>query len=152
MAEKISKLTVLFATETGNSEDLAQRTVEKAEELGFQTEIINVSDYDAKDLASVECLVFVGSTWGEGEPPESAWDFQDALVDGDAIDCSKLKFAVLALGDHDYEQFCEFGKKIDQALEKHGGKRIYARKDCGADYEDEFDGWLEGLFNVIQPA
>ena len=120
--------------------------------MGFQTETINVSDYDAKDLASVECLVFVGSTWGEGEPPESAWDFHDALVDGDAIDCSKLKFAVLGLGDHDYEQFCEFGKKVDQALEKHGGKRIYARKDCGADYEDEFEAWLDGLFKVIEPA
>jgi sulfite reductase (NADPH) flavoprotein alpha-component len=82
MAETISKLSIIYATETGNSQDLAERTGDKAEELGFEVELINAAEYDAADIASLECVIFFGSTWGEGEPPESAWDFHDALIEG----------------------------------------------------------------------
>ena len=152
MAETISKLTIIYATETGNSQDLAERTQEKAEELGFEVEIFNAADYDANDLSSVESLVFFGSTWGEGEPPESAWDFHDALTEGDDIDCSNLKYAVVGLGDQEYEQFCEFGKRVDAALEKHGGKRIIARKDLDAEFETGYASWSKEFFAAVEPA
>jgi sulfite reductase (NADPH) flavoprotein alpha-component len=152
MAEKISKLTIIYATETGNSQDLAERTVEKAEELGFEVEIFNAADYDVNDLSTAESVVFFGSTWGEGEPPESAWDFHDALVEGDEIDCSNLKFAVVGLGDKEYEQFCEFGKRVDAALEKHGGTRIIDRQDLDAEYEMDFASWVKKFFSAVEPA
>jgi len=152
MAESFSKLTILYATETGNSQDLAERTAEKAEELGFEVEVTNVTDYDLSDLPSVECLIFFGSTWGEGEPPESAWDFHDELIEGDDIDCSNVKFAVCGLGDKEYEQFCEFGKRVDAALEKHGGTRILPRQDFDADYDAAYPGWAKKLFAAIQVA
>jgi sulfite reductase (NADPH) flavoprotein alpha-component len=152
MAESISKLTILYATETGNSQDLAERTAEKAEELGFEVEILNAADYDANDLASVEALVFFGSTWGEGEPPESSWDFHDALCDGDGIDCSNLKFAVVGLGDREYELFCEFGKKVDAALAKNGGTRLVPRADLDAGFDSQFGPWSKKFFAAIQPA
>jgi len=152
MAESFSKLTILYATETGNSQDLAERTAERAEEAGFEVEVINASEYDVNDLSSVEALIFFGSTWGEGEPPESSWDFHDALVEGDAIDCSNLKFAVVGLGDKEYEQFCEFGKRVDAALAKHGGTRFMARLDLDAEYEDDYEAWADKLFETIQTA
>ena len=152
MAETISKLTILYATETGNSQDLAERTGDKAEELGFEVEIHNAADYDVNDLASVESVIFFGSTWGEGEPPEPCWDFHDALIEGDPIDCSNLKFAVVGLGDREYEQFCEFGKQVDSALEKNGGKRFMDRLDLDAEYEEEYEQWAEKLFQAIQPG
>jgi sulfite reductase (NADPH) flavoprotein alpha-component len=152
MAEIISKLTILYATETGNSQDLAERTAERAEEAGFEVETINAAEYDVNDLASVECVLFFGSTWGEGEPPESAWDFHDALIEGDPIDCSNLKFAVVGLGDKEYEQYCEFGKRVDKALDKNGGKRILPRLDLDAEYEDDYEAWADKLFATIEKA
>lgn len=152
MAETISKLTVIYATETGNSQDLAERTAEKAEELGFEVETCNAEDYDVNDLSSVESLVFFGSTWGEGEPPESSWDFHDALIEGDSIDCANLKFAVVGLGDKEYELFCEFGKRVDAALEKNGGTRILDRLDLDAEYELAYAAWSTKLFEAISPA
>ncbi len=152
MAETISKLTIIYATETGNSQDLAERTAEKAEGLGFEVDIQNAADYDAADIASLESLIFVGSTWGEGEPPESSWDFHDDLIEGDAIDCSNLKFAVVGLGDKEYELFCEFGKRVDTALDKNGGTRIMDRLDLDAEYEDDYEAWATKLFETISPA
>lgn len=150
MAETISKLTIIYATETGNSQDLAERTGEKAEELGFEVDIQNAADYDVNDLSTVESVVFFGSTWGEGEPPESAWDFHDALIEGDAIDCSNLKFAVVGLGDKEYEQFCEFGKRVDTALEKHGGARLTDRLDLDAEFEMDYASWSKNFFSTVE--
>jgi sulfite reductase (NADPH) flavoprotein alpha-component len=152
MAVSISKLTILYATETGNSQDLADRTAEKAEELGFEVEVLSAADYDANDLASEEAVVFFGSTWGEGEPPESCWDFHDTLCEGDAIDCSNLKFAVVGLGDTEYELFCEFGKKVDAALERNGGTRIVPRADLGADFDSSYGSWAKKFFAEAKPA
>jgi sulfite reductase (NADPH) flavoprotein alpha-component len=152
MAETFSKLSIIYATETGNSQDLAERTGDKAEELGFEVELINAADYDANEIGSLECVIFFGSTWGEGEPPESSWDFHDALIEGDPIDCSKVKFAVVGLGDREYELFCEFGKRVDSSLEKHGGTRIMDRLDLDAEYEDDYEAWATKLFETISAA
>lgn len=152
MAESISKITIIYATETGNSQDLAERTAEKAEEAGFEVETLDAADYDVNDLSSLECLVFFGSTWGEGEPPESSWDFHDALIEGDPIDCSNLKFAVVGLGDKEYEQFCEFGKRVDAALEKNGGTRLVDRQDLDAEYELDYAAWAKNFFAAVEPA
>jgi sulfite reductase (NADPH) flavoprotein alpha-component len=74
------------------------------------------------------------------------------LSKGDDIDCSNVKFAVVGLGDREYELFCEFGKRVDAALEKHGGTRIMDRLDLDAEYEMDYASWSKKLFETIQSA
>ena len=75
----------------------------------------------------------------------NAEDLYQASCDCDDNSMDGVNFAVLALGDTDYEFFCESGKEWDRVLKEKGGNRINERIDCDVDYEDttECEDWIE---------
>jgi len=141
MAEKIK---LLFATQTGNSEDLANRTQEKLEELDFEVDSVNVADLDLDDLTDANKIIFIGSTWGDGEPPDDAIDFFDNL-EGAELDLSGATYAILGLGDTSYDDFCGFAKRVGEHLSRMGATEIMERKDLDVDFDAGFEAWLEEL-------
>ncbi|MDQ8191119.1 assimilatory sulfite reductase (NADPH) flavoprotein subunit [Roseibacillus persicicus] len=143
-------LTVLYGTESGNSEALAAQTVKAAKKKGFKAVLKNMADCQPSDLEKVENLLVIVSTWGEGDPPEAAEEFYKTLMESEA-DFSKVKFSVCALGDTSYERFCETGKQVDARLEKLGGQRVAPRVDCDVDYEELSDQWVEAAFKALAP-
>ncbi|RYG53574.1 sulfite reductase [NADPH] flavoprotein alpha-component, partial [bacterium] len=70
-----AKLTVVYGTESGNSEVLADRTVKEAKKRGFKAIMKNMSEIAPADLAKASNLLVIVSTWGDGEPPETATAF-----------------------------------------------------------------------------
>ncbi|MDP0491439.1 MAG: assimilatory sulfite reductase (NADPH) flavoprotein subunit [Verrucomicrobiota bacterium JB023] len=143
-------LTVLYGTESGNSEELAAQTVKLAKKKGFKPSMKNMADCVPADLAQVDNLLVVVSTWGEGDPPEAAEPFYKALM-AESVDYSKVKFSVCALGDTSYERFCETGKQVDARLAALGGNRVEDRVDCDVDYEEAFNGWVERALTALAP-
>jgi sulfite reductase (NADPH) flavoprotein alpha-component len=146
-----SKLTVLYGTESGNSEVLADRTAKEAKKRGFQASIKNMSDISPADLSKISNLLVIVSTWGDGEPPEGATTFYKELMEKD-VSLAGVSYSVCALGDTSYDKFCQTGKDIDTRFEKLGGKRIAERKDCDVDYEENWNAWLESALGAIAPA
>ncbi|MBB5350008.1 sulfite reductase (NADPH) flavoprotein alpha-component [Haloferula luteola] len=144
-------LTILYGTESGNSEELAARTAKSAKSRGFKPTVKNMADLSPADLAKSERLVVIVSTWGDGEPPETATSFYKGLMSED-VDLSKVSFSVCALGDTSYEQFCKTGKDVDARLATLGGKRVAERRDCDVDYEDSYQEWVEAAFTALAPA
>ncbi|MES2997049.1 MAG: assimilatory sulfite reductase (NADPH) flavoprotein subunit [Verrucomicrobiota bacterium] len=144
-------LTVLYGTESGNSETLADRTVKEAKRRGFKAVMKNMADSTPAELAKITNLLVIVSTWGEGDPPESAETFYKTLM-AETIDLSKAVFSVCALGDTSYERFCHTGKMVDERLEQLGGKRFADRQDCDVDYEEAFNSWLSKALGELQPA
>ena len=144
------KLTVLFGTMTGNAEDLATQIQEKADELGFQTDLKDLADYAAQDLTELSEVAIVISTWGEGDPPDEAEDFYYAVIDKKVSDLSNLKYTVVALGDSSYDDFCGCGRKLDESLSEQGAIRVFDRVDLDIDFEDGFETWLENYANYLQ--
>jgi sulfite reductase (NADPH) flavoprotein alpha-component len=146
------KLTVLYGTESGNSESLADRAVKTARKRGATAAMINMADLKPSELSGVGNLLVVVSTWGDGEPPETAVSFYNALM-SESPDLRDLKFSVCALGDTSYEQFCATGKAIDARLEALGATRVAERADCDVDYEETYAAWLErGLSALLTEA
>ena len=145
------KLTVLYGTESGNSEALADRTVKAAKKRGFQAVMKNMSEISPAELAKVANLLVIVSTWGDGDPPETAVSFFKEFMATD-ISLSKVRFSVCALGDTSYEKFCQTGKDIDARLETLGAARISARQDCDVDYEELYAAWLETSLSTLAPA
>jgi sulfite reductase (NADPH) flavoprotein alpha-component len=90
----------------------------------------------------MENLIVVVSTYGEGEMPDNAHIFWEALSATTAPRLEALNYGVLALGDTSYEYFCQAGKLIDTRLEQLGAKRLGPRVDCDVDYEDAATAWL----------
>jgi|AntRauTorckE6833_2_1112554.scaffolds.fasta_scaffold08739_4 sulfite reductase (NADPH) flavoprotein alpha-component len=145
------KLTVLYGTESGNSEELADRAMKDAKKRGFKAVMKNMADIAPADLAKTENLLVIVSTWGDGEAPETAVGFHKDFMSED-VKLAGVKFSVCALGDTSYEQFCEIGKQFDSRLEKLGATRIAPRADCDVDYEDTYSEWYAAAMKELAPA
>ncbi|MES2440606.1 MAG: assimilatory sulfite reductase (NADPH) flavoprotein subunit [Verrucomicrobiota bacterium] len=145
------KLTVLYGTESGNSEVLADRAVKAAKKRGFQAVMKNMSEISPADLAKATNLLVIVSTWGDGEPPETAVGFYKEFMSAD-LSLANVRFSVCALGDTAYEKFCQIGKDVDARLEVLGATRAFARQDCDVDYEDSYASWLDSSLSTFAPA
>lgn len=143
-------LTVLYGTESGNSESLADLTVKAANTIGFKAKAVNMADIKVAKLRDIENLLVIVSTWGEGDPPETATDFYQDLMAENAPKLVNTRFSVLGLGDTSYEEFCKMGKDFDARLEALGARRIYERVDCDVDYDDDFDKWHKGALGALE--
>jgi sulfite reductase (NADPH) flavoprotein alpha-component len=142
-------LTILFGTESGSAEALAAQARKAAAKLGFASKVVDMADFTLAQAAATENLLIVASTWGEGDPPQRAVDFFDKLMTDDAPRFDKTRFAVLALGDRAYAQFCEIGRKIDERLAALGGARIADRIECDLDFETLASGWIDSTLQHL---
>ncbi|MBC7980831.1 MAG: flavodoxin domain-containing protein, partial [Armatimonadetes bacterium] len=144
-------LTVLYGTESGNSEELADRAVKEAKKKGFKATMKNMADIAPADLAKAENLLVIVSTWGDGEAPETAVNFHKNFMAED-IRLEGVRFAVCGLGDTSYEKFCQVGKEFDERLELLGAKRITDRADCDVDYEEAYTSWFGAVMKALAPG
>ncbi|TYS22604.1 assimilatory sulfite reductase (NADPH) flavoprotein subunit [Bacillus subtilis] len=152
-APAVSKeVTVLYGSQTGNAQGLAENAGKQLEQRGFQVTVSSMSDFKPNQLKKVNNLLIVVSTHGEGEPPDNALSFHEFLHGRRAPKLEALRFSVLALGDSSYEFFCQTGKEFDQRLEELGGKRISPRVDCDLDYDEPAAEWLESVFKGLSEA
>ncbi|MEM6383807.1 MAG: sulfite reductase subunit alpha [Pseudomonadota bacterium] len=151
-AQQAVKLDVLYGTQTGNAEMVAQDTAQSARAKGFQTNVAGLDDVSMEQLASMDQAIIVISTYGEGEMPDNAQLFWDALSADTAPRLEHLSYGVLALGDTSYDEFCHAGKLVDMRLEQLGARRLTQRLDCDVDYEDPAAAWIEGTLPLIADA
>lgn len=133
---------ILYGTQTGNSENLAMDAAASAKALGMAPDVRGLDDIEMDALAAMRHVVIVTSTYGEGEMPDNAQLFWEALSADTAPRLEGMKFAVLALGDTGYDGFCQAGKLIDTRLEQLGAARIATRLDCDIDFEDAAAAWF----------
>jgi sulfite reductase (NADPH) flavoprotein alpha-component len=142
-------LTILFGTESGNAEALAAQARKAAGRLGFAAKVADMADLTPAQAAEAENLLVIASTWGEGDPPQRAVDFYEALFAADAPRFDRTRFAVLCLGDRAYARFCETGRQIDERLAALGGGRIADRIECDLDFETPARHWLDRTLEVL---
>jgi sulfite reductase (NADPH) flavoprotein alpha-component len=146
---KKAPLAILFATESGNSEALAQQARKAAGKLGFAAKVFDMADVTPAEMAAQENLLVIAATWGEGDPPQRGQDFYEALLGDAAPRFEQTRFAVLALGDRAYARFCEVGRRIDERLVALGGTRIVDRIDCDLDYAVPASGWIDSALERL---
>jgi sulfite reductase (NADPH) flavoprotein alpha-component len=150
-AQPAEPLTIVYATESGNSEQLASNMAKAARKMGLKPTTVDMADLDISTLASAKRLVFIAATWGEGDPPaRAAHAYADLMGEG-APRLDGVQFGVLALGDTAYADFCGVGKKIDARLEALGGKRVADRVDCDLDFAEPARKWIETALKALAP-
>ena len=145
-----AELTVLFGSESGNAEGLADQTVKAATQAGFKAKAISMGDTEPSKLKGVKNLLVIVSTWGEGDPPENAIEFHKAFMSDQAPRLEGTRYSVLGLGDTSYEHFCKVGIDFDARLEALGAQRIFERKDCDVDFDEDYATWLKGVFAALK--
>ncbi|MCY7692224.1 assimilatory sulfite reductase (NADPH) flavoprotein subunit [Bacillus altitudinis] len=149
-AQPVNKdVTVLYGSQTGNSEGLAKKTAQHLEEKGFQVTLSSMSDFKPNNLKKINNLLVIVSTHGEGDPPDNALSFHEYVHGRRAPKLDHLSFSVLSLGDSSYEFFCQTGKEFDERFEELGGTRLFDRVDCDLDYDEPFSEWLQGVASSL---
>lgn len=145
-------LTIVYASESGNSEKLAGDMAKSARKLGFKPAVVDMADLELESLTKAKRLVVIAATWGEGEPPGRATRVYNELMGEGAPRLDGIEFGVLALGDTAYAEFCAAGRKIDERLEALGGRRVAPRVDCDLDFAAPAATWIEGALKALAPA
>ncbi|WP_277678040.1 assimilatory sulfite reductase (NADPH) flavoprotein subunit [Gracilibacillus dipsosauri] len=142
-------ITILYGSETGNSQTIAEQLNDQLKASDRKTVISSMDDFKAKKLKEVEDLLIVTATHGEGDPPDNAIQFHEFLLGRKAPKLDSVRFSVLSLGDESYEHFCQTGKDFDKRLEELGATRIHPRVDCDVDYEELAEEWMNGVLKVL---
>ncbi len=144
-------VTLLWASQTGNAEALAERFAKRLRDAGITVELSAMADFPASKLASTHTLALISSTFGDGDPPDNGEGFWHSLRTAE-MRLESLRFAVLALGDPNYDQFCNHGKRLDQRLLELGATRLLERVDCDTEFEERADAWLVRFQHTLNPA
>lgn len=143
---------VLWASQTGNGQALAERCGHCLREAGLAVEVRCMEAVSPRQLQGAASVILIASTFGDGEAPASGAGFWQALLGEKGSHCAELPYAVLALGDSSYDQFCGFGRKLDARLAALGARRLLPRVDCEPDFDDAFTAWLEALLPALGAA
>ncbi|WP_182047298.1 sulfite reductase subunit alpha [Curtobacterium sp. ME26] len=140
---------VLFGTQTGNAELLAEDLVAGARARGLGGRATPLDAVSPEPLAGMSHVLVVTSTYGEGEMPDNAGLFWEALQATTVPRLEGLRYAVLGLGDTSYDEFCQAGKLLDLRLEQLGATRVHDRVDCDVDYEDPAALWSAAVLDRL---
>lgn len=131
---------VVYASQTGNAEYLARRSAELLATGGLSARAACISTVDAATLAGAGSMLFVAATYGEGDAPDAAASFAGRLMAAGA-DLAHLHYAVLALGDTSYANYCGFGRSLDAWLERQGATRLFERVDVDRGNAEALAEW-----------
>jgi len=121
-----SPMLVAYASQTGFAEELAQRTAAVLQAGAIPVRVSGVDGLDAAALASARRALFVISTTGEGDAPDSAARFVRKVM-GSPAALSGLDYGLLALGDSSYVRYCDFGRRVDAWLQAQGATPLFDR-------------------------
>ncbi|WP_243075039.1 bifunctional nitrate reductase/sulfite reductase flavoprotein subunit alpha [Microbacterium sp. SS28] len=147
-----AEVTVLWGSQTGNAEDLAAVSVATLTARGIPARAVNMIDMSVAELAAVRRLLVVTSTFGDGGPPDNAADLWDRLNGDDVPALDGLDYAVFAIGDPSYDDFCGHGRGIDTRLGDLGGTALLPRVDCEPDYAEPAAAWLEQIIAKLDAS
>ncbi|WOC59502.1 sulfite reductase flavoprotein subunit alpha [Paenarthrobacter sp. AT5] len=146
----VQTLSVLYGSQTGNAEFLASKIVDKANAQGYAAELMSLDMLTPEDAARKDRLLIVTATHDNGHMPDNAQPFWDQLQSAGADLFEDVPFAVLAIGDSMYEDFCKAGIDLDTRLGELGGKRILDRLDCDVDYDLTSGKWIKGMLETFK--
>ncbi|GFY59700.1 methionine synthase reductase, partial [Trichonephila inaurata madagascariensis] len=106
------------------------------------------------DIQEESCAVFIVSTTGDGEPPDSAYKFYHrihrATLSPNYLE--KLNYALLGLGDSNYIKFSLAARLLEKRLNDLSAKPFYETGygDDAFGIETGVDPWVENLFPALQ--
>jgi sulfite reductase (NADPH) flavoprotein alpha-component len=145
-------VTILWGSQTGNSQALGKKLSKTLAAKGHSPTLRDMEEVSPADLAQLENLLIITSTYGDGEPPDNAASLHAALHAPDAAPLESLNFAVLALGDSNYPDFCKCGHDFHTRLTSLGAKPLIPIIESDVDYDEPFARWISQLEKALIAA
>ncbi len=143
------ELVVLWASQTGTAEDLAGQVAARLTAGTGRTPRVVAMDDALDRLPRRADVVLVTSTTGDGDAPDNGTALWELLADPAAPTFDGARYAVLALGDPAYDQFCGHGRRLDRRLAELGARRLVDRLDREPGDDDAVAPWLDALVAAL---
>lgn len=140
---------VLHASQTGQAEALAWQTAQALHLAGRPVRLAALGEITADDLRAARHALFIVSTYGEGDAPDSAAPFAQGVMAASApLDLSALGIGVLALGDATYTHYCGFGRALEAWLLRSGAKALFERVEVDRSDAEAIQRWQQHLSHL----
>jgi sulfite reductase alpha subunit-like flavoprotein len=145
-------ITILWGSQTGNSEALGKKLSKTLAAKGHSPTLRDMAEVSPADLSATGHVLIITSTYGDGEPPDNAASLHAALHAEDAPQLASVSFAVLALGDSNYPDFCKCGHDFHTRLAALGAKPLVPIIESDVDYDKPFANWISQLETALVAA
>jgi sulfite reductase (NADPH) flavoprotein alpha-component len=147
---EVTPATVLYGSQTGNARRVAEALHARLEAAGLPARLLRADAYPLRGLKDERLLFIAISTQGDGDPPDDALAFVELLCGKRAPQLPQLKYAVLALGDSGYPQFCAIGQRLDARLSELGAVRVADCANADLDVETVASPWTAKVVGIAQ--
>lgn len=131
----MAHIDILVATTSGNTEYLADQLSEQLIAAGHTTTLHYEPDYQQLVTAEPAIWLCCIASHGAGEYADSMLDFADQLSEHQP-DLPLLRYAVIAVGDSNYDTYCAAGRDCDQRLLSAGATQLIERLEIDMATED----------------
>lgn len=144
-----SRWLVVHASQTGTAEQLAWQAAQALQLTGASVQIASLAGVSHEHLQRVGRALFIVSTYGEGDPPDTAAPFvRNTMLSGDSGNLGGLHYGLLALGDSTYARFCGFGRALDGWLRDRQAQPLFERIDADRTSETAITSWRRQLAHL----
>lgn len=147
MATHFDRVVIAYGSESGNAERLARKLNNLTYLYSADLELVDLNQLQLQKLNGKDLVLIVTSTFGDGEPPGNADIFAEQLEAFDSL--PPFQYAIFAIGDVAYVNFCKFGQDVDAQFNNKGAIRIVNRVDADTDYLAFFHQWTETICAVF---
>lgn len=149
------KLTILYGSQTGTAQDLAEHIWRESKRYHFTGTVMSMDKYDVRCLIDEKYVVFVCSTTGQGDDPDNMKSFWKFLLRKSlpANSLNALNCAVLGLGDSSYEKFNFVAKRLNKRLQQLGANTIISLGLCDDQHDlgasAVYTKWIDDLWKEL---
>ena len=141
---------IVFASQSGQAEKYAKQTARQLQEVGENVSMVDIQFLDRPQLLQATKVLWIVSTYGEGDAPDTARSFIKNVFSQSSLDLSHQSYAILALGDKRYANFCQFGQALNQYLQQHQAKAWFDMVFVDHLKQTDLNLWTRHLEQITQ--